>query len=468
MRAGTVVRLVAVFGLVGSAACGARLDAQQVAAVRGQGGGAARPGATAAAGATATTVAVATGDGGGATITGPSGAAGGPVDPGAGPAAADAAGPGACTGTTASDVGVTPDSVTFGSVSTIGGPVPGLFQNVPLGTKAYFAMVNAAGGVCGRKVNLLGADDRLDAGANRSLTQGMMSQVLGFAGGYSVLDDGGASVLEGSGIPDVGSCIGARRATMAENFCLSPNEPSATYNGSAPQWQYFRDNYGVQTVAVVWPAQGDARKRGQAYINDINAAGGLTIKGTYEVAITETNYTGVASKIKADQVDAVVTVLEKNGIARLAQAFQQVGYTPKVPFYGQQTYGKDFISLAGSAANGAVLALGHAIVEDAPTNPEMAKLVDWFTRTNPGTSVDFFAVQGWVAGSMIVRALRDAGPEPTRAKLIEALKTYTAFDADGLIAPINPPGRRPATCFVVVTVENQQWKRVDPASGFRC
>jgi flagellin-like hook-associated protein FlgL len=41
------------------------------------------------------------------------------------------------------------------------------------------------------------------------------------------------------------------------------------------------------------------------------------------------------------------------------------GYMPKVPFYGAQVYGREFISLAGPAAEGTKVGIPHAILEDA-------------------------------------------------------------------------------------------------------
>jgi ABC-type branched-subunit amino acid transport system substrate-binding protein len=187
-----------------------------------------------------------------------------------------------------------------------------------------------------------------------------------------------------------------------------------------------------------------------------------------EVAVTETNYVGVATKIKNDGCDIVITALEINGISKLAQAFDQVGYKPKVPFYGQQTYGSQFLKLAGPAANGTVLALNHSIVEDRAQNPAVDTFATWYERANPGQDIDYFAIQGWIAGAMFGKALTQAGPSPTRALVLQQLQTFTSFDADGFIAPANPAERKPTPCFVVVTVEDQQWKRVDPASGFRC
>jgi hypothetical protein len=52
--------------------------------------------------------------------------------------------------------------------------------------------------------------------------------------------------------------------------------------------------------------------------------------------------------------------------------------------------------------------------------------------------------------------------------VLQQLQTFTSFDADGFIASSDPAERKPTPCFVVVTVEDQKWKRVDPESGFRC
>lgn len=469
MRIGIALLLVLALLSVG---CGARLnDAQKLAA---KGGRTAATGTTnvaanstgSAGGSTATTVAGSTGGG---TVAGTGGgvtSGGGTGDAavGGGTASGDAA----CVGSGgATDVGVTATSISTGSVATVGGPVPGLFKNVQGGVKAYFNMINSQGGVCGRKLEAQFADDRLDAAVNRSATQDLKDRVFAFVGSYSVLDDAGAGVLAGTGIPDIGSAIGAARASMAENFALTPVPPDRQSNGSQATWRYFMAHYNVSRAVVIWPAQSDARNSAQAFQRDMISAG-LNVVDTLEVAVTETNYTGVAQKIANDKADILVTALEVNGISRLASALQQVGYKPTVAFYGQQAYGQQLIKLAGTAADGAILALSHDIVENSANNPEVARFAEWYARTNPGDDLDFFAIQGWVAGSMFVKALREAGPEPTRAKVMAALQGFHAFEADGLIAATDPAGKRSNGCFHVVTIQGGQWKVVDPASGFIC
>jgi len=67
---------------------------------------------------------------------------------------------------------------------------------------------------------------------------------------------------------------------------------------------------------------------------------------------------------------------------------------------------------------------------------------------------------------MLVRALRAAGGAPTRDAVVEGLRAQTEYTGDGFMAPRNPAAKTMGNCFAIVGVENGQWRRLDPASGF--
>jgi ABC-type branched-subunit amino acid transport system substrate-binding protein len=439
-----------------TAGCGSRLSEEERAAAT-AGGLQAATGAPAAgsgevaAAATTTTAAAA--------AAAPAGPA--PAAPGA-PAAAAAA---ECVPQPTDTVGVTDAEVRIGNISTISGPVAGFGESGVNAVKAYVNYVNANGGVCGRQLTLVTADDRLDTGTNRSETQRLAGEVFGFVGATTVVDDGGAAVLAGMpDVPDVGLTIGSQRARLPNNFSPNPINPDQPGNGAVAPLRYFAQQ-GVTSAAIVWPAQADARARGQAYQHDLQQAGITQIK-TIEVAITETNYVRVAQEIKNAGSQLVITTLEVSGMARLAQAFEQVGYRPQVPFYGAQAYGGQFLELAGSAAEGTRLAVTFSIFEDAAQVPAMATFLEWYERTAPGSSPDFFSIMSWAAADMFTRALREAGGAPTRAAVVERLRAQTSYSGDGFLAPRNPPAKVLGDCFAVITVEGGAWRRVEPASGF--
>lgn len=467
MRRGPIAALLVAALVV--AACGARLDDEQLAAARS--GAAGTPAADGVAspqsrrGSTTVTTA-----GTGVSVAPVADAGGGGGSGGGGDVAVQGGGGGggggSCVPEGASDVGVEPDSITLGQIGTISGPIPGLSQTAQNGVRAYFAYRNSQGGVCGRELRLVNGDDRLDAGQNRAEHARMAERVFGFVGGWSVVDDGGASVLQGTNIPDVGIAITDARALLPNNFSSNPIDLEGG-SGARPVLAHMASAYGPQSAAVVWGAQATSRDRAQGFVNDLESLG-LEVVVRREVQITETNYVPVAQEIENAGAELVITTLEMTGIARLAQAFEQVGYKPKVPYYGAQSYGRQLIELAGSAAEGTILGLTHPIIEEAGGGGPLDTFVEWYQRVNPGQHIDFFSFQGWVAADMFADAIEAAGPAPTRDAVLGVLQTYTSFDADGLVAPVNPAGKKGSPCFMIVAVRNGQWVREHPGSGFAC
>jgi ABC-type branched-subunit amino acid transport system substrate-binding protein len=443
-----------------SGACGARLDDEELAAAQGDGGAVAGPSAQGPStgnrtGATTSTTAGAGGPTAGPTADGSTPAPGGDV------AAPGVEGGGTCTPQPVEEVSVTDTEIVLGNISTISGPIAGFGQTGVNAVKAYVAYVNATGGVCGRQLRLLTGDDRLDAGSNRAETQRLAEQVFGFVGGVTVVDNGGAQVLAGTNIPDVNLAIGNDRKRLPNNFSPNPINPDEPGNQAGAIMQYFAAQ-GVTSAAVIWPAQADARDSGQGYIEDLQAAG-ITNVDTYEVAITETNYVNVAQQIENKGSELIITTLEVSGMARLAQAFEQIGYDPRVPFYGAQAYGGQFLELAGGAADGTTLAITHATFDDDV--PMMRTFLEWYARVAPGSDPDFFAVMSWAATDMLVRALIAAGGAPTRDAVLEGLRAQNEYTGDGFMAPRNPAAKRMGNCFAIVRAEGGRWVRAEPAGG---
>jgi ABC-type branched-subunit amino acid transport system substrate-binding protein len=172
--------------------------------------------------------------------------------------------------------------------------------------------------------------------------------------------------------------------------------------------------------------------------------------------------------MKQKGIEVVMTVAEINAIANLARAFADVGYKPKAPFYGAQTYSQKFIKLAGAAAEGAISGLIFHVAEEASSVPAMATFNTWYGRVAPGADVDFFAVFGWVAGEMVARAIANAGPDPTQAKVVAELQKFPDYQSE-YVSPVNVAQKKTPRCFEVVEVQNGKWVKIHPTNaGFAC
>jgi ABC-type branched-subunit amino acid transport system substrate-binding protein len=471
----TAALLVTLALAVTSAACGSRLseDERAQAISTGNGGagvttdGGTAPDATTDGstatddGSVATDGGVSTGDTGGTTTGG--GTTGGSTGGTTGPAA-----PGDCKPGSGSSTGVTPTEIKVGNVSQITGLVPGFAQTSVNGVKAYLNMVNNAGGVCGRKLTLVTADDRFQSATNRSETEKMSGSVLALVGNLSVVDDGGAPVLDAKGLPDVSLATTKTRVGAKNNFSPNPIDPNpGAGNGLGGIINYFKSTEGISKPAIFYQDVATGVNQSNSYKVDFEKAG-IPVVATYPVAPTATNFNTQANDMKQKGIDFIITVAEINAVANLAKAFQSVNYFPKVPFYGAQTYGKKFLQLAGPAAEGTKVGLIFAIPEEAAGNPAIAQFNTWYGRTAPGADVDFFALASWVAADMFVTALRAVGPDPTQAKMLAELSKMTAFDGGGLVAKINPAQKKPTPCFHIIEVKGGKWVKTFPAKGFQC
>jgi ABC-type branched-subunit amino acid transport system substrate-binding protein len=366
----------------------------------------------------------------------------------------------------ATDVGVTASTVAIGHVSIISGPVPGFGRTSQAAVQAYVNYANSQGGVCGRKLKLITADDRFDGGANRAETEDLAKKTFALVGGLSVVDDGGAVALQNTNVPDVGLALSDPRIKLPNNFSRAPIDLRDGGNGFVPPLSYYKSQ-GAVNGAVVWPSQAIARERAQGYVRDMQRAG-LNVVYQAEASVTETNYSGFAAQIQEKHVDVLVTALEVSGMARLAKALKQQGYQPRFTAFGPQAYGKQFITLAGDAAEGVTLNVANDIFEDRAQNPAMDTMLTWFNRSAPGVEPDYFAIIAWSAADLFVHALSAVGPQPTRDAVLAELRKVNTFDAGGILAPNNPAGKRWATCFLVIKVEGGTWRRVDPpTSGYR-
>jgi ABC-type branched-subunit amino acid transport system substrate-binding protein len=458
-RRSTAVRgLALLLGCALVAACGARVSDQQVRALRSA--PAASGAATPAAGGAETTTTV-------GTASGPSAAAG-PSTAGnaAGPTATVAAG----TKLTASDTGITPDSITLGHVTQLSGPVPGLFAGSVRGMTAYQAYANSRGGLIGRKLQVETRDDQFDAAQNRVVTNDLLGKTFALIGGVSLYDDASAGDVGKSGAPDIpGLTLNKVRGDLPNNFAIAPNADGAPTSHFLWFQRQFPD--AVKNVGSLY---GDVPSAKRAHENQRRAAESIGYVWKYDRGYqpTETDFTADVIRMRQSGVKAVFLVaLDAKNVARVLNAAHQQNWKPDVWILGASAYDRALLTLAGPSAEGVTIFSTVALYagEDSAAIPEVKLFNDWFQKTNPGKTPDFYAVSAWMANMLLAQALQKAGPNPTRASVVAALHSITSFDGNGMQAEVDPAAKRPSTCYLIAKVEGGKYKRVEPLDkGFRC
>ncbi|HEX6476346.1 MAG TPA: ABC transporter substrate-binding protein [Acidimicrobiales bacterium] len=453
--------------------CGARLSSRQLAEALGANGG---TGLNAGGQGSSGTGGVGGGTGiasaagplaGGTGGTGAGGAGGGGGAAGGG--LAQTLPPGGNGGAT--DLGVTPNAITVGNISTLTGPVPGLFAGAVNGTDAYFAYQNSRGGVFGRQIKVAASDDQFDCGQNKALTQSDIPKVFAFVGSFSLFDNCGAQVIgQTPALSDVHVALSKDAQAEANNF-----SPSPLRNGAATgPFQYVKGLH-PDAIGAAGALVGDVQSAKDAWVGEKATMGSLGYHFSYERIYepTETDFTADIVQMKSKNVKAVVLIAaDVKGIARIQQAAQQQNWHPEVWLLGASAYDSTYTPLAGSAGDGSLIYLPTAMYlgEDSGGIPEVGQFQTWMHRTHPSANADLFAAYGWSSAELFVQALQAAGPRATRASLQAALKNVHQFNDNGFLAPTDPGGKGPPTCYLMVKVSGGgHFSRVDdPPNGYRC
>lgn len=471
-QTGTVA-LVMALSLV-AAACGARLTPAQIAAINSTGNAGGGSGISsnatgggvvagnASVGSTTTVV-----SGGSASATSSHSAGSGSSAPASIPGLSVASS--VCRGP-ASGPGVSSSEVDVGMVTTLTGPVPGLFAGALHGIQAFAAYLNSVGGICGRKFVVKSADDNLDASQNQSATQSLVNSVLGFVGSFSGVDQGSASVLQANpDVPDVGEALSSQRFNLPNNFSPAPQGIAVDL---AP-WVYYKQKYpgAITNMAAMSVNQATDQAETQAAVQGLESIGYKFTYTDYNVELSQTDFSSDAQAMKSAGVQGLLFIATAAFYAEVAKAIQNAGLHLTLPVYNANAYDPNLIPDAGSAADG-IITYSPTLMyagEDASSSPIVALFDRWYNAVSGGSRPDLYGVWGWMSGMLFVDGL-NAGGGITRANLMNGLKQVTSFDAGGLQSVANPVGKQGPACYLIIDVSNQKFVRdpSDPATGLNC
>jgi branched-chain amino acid transport system substrate-binding protein len=339
----------------------------------------------------------------------------------------------AALGAHRADPGVTSTTIKIGGTFPLTG-VASLYKVIPAAEGAYFAYINAHGGVNGRKIDFSVLDDAYDPSKTVPLTQQLVQQngifadfgSLGTAPNLSIW-----SYLNQKKVPQVLIATGDSYWGFSAKKYPWTIGYQPDYPGEGKVYgKYIAANSPNAKIGVLY--QNDAF--GKNYFAGLRV--GLGAKKSQIVASqsydpTQTSLVQQILALKAAGADTlVIFALPSQTITALVTA-TKVGWTP-TEFVGNVSTNPIFIRIA--AQNGANVdgLISTTYLVDA-TNPAQANLPGvTLAKSIIGTFApplapslnggDANVIYGLGAAWTFVYALQHAGKTPTRAGLMKALK----------------------------------------------
>lgn len=314
-----------------------------------------------------------------------------------------------------------------------------------VGIKAYFDSVNASGGVNGRQLKLIVKDDDLNAQKMVSLTKELIADkdVLAFVG---FLNTGGLTELAKANVPG--------EAGIAMIAPLQGNKNIVGADNFFP----FRSGYTDEVTALVNEAKNTQKKRiaifyyntafgppMSQFAQTTAKNAGLDVVANVGVDVTpekfDANMKAATAEVAKTNPDAVFIVAAGRFANEFVKLFRDTPAGTAQLYTMSVVLAEDVVKAAGAQkARGMVIAQATPF-PFSPTLPLISEYQRLMKQYAPGETVSFSSLEGFIGAKITVEALKRAGPNPTRDKIVKTLNSFGEWNLGGVYVNYSPKSR---------------------------
>lgn len=335
------------------------------------------------------------------------------------------------------ETGVTDQRVLLGQSAAFSGPAAQLGIQMHAGAKAYFDYINEQGGVHGRQISVIKADDKYEADLAAANTRRLIEKdgvfaLFGYVG--TPTSNAAMPIFTAAKVPFFAPFTGAQ--SLREPLNRQIFNIRGSYFDETQHLAERLVSVGLKNIAVFY--QNDAYGRaGLAGVERALKKMNVTMVGT---ATVERNSTDVAKAVAAllpKRPDAIIQISAYASCAAFIKEMRGKDYTGQ--FYN--------VSFVGSQALADTLGKdgpGVVISQVVPfpwhkATPVVAEYHRIMTRSGIN-DVNFSSLEGFIAAKVFVEGLKRAGRDLTRDRLIRSLETINVnnFDTGGFTVNFSP------------------------------
>lgn len=356
--------------------------------------------------------------------------------------------------------GVYDDEIVVGSFQALSGPYAIIGQEMTKGMNAYFNWINSNGGIYGRKIKLIVADDQLNPSktvveVKRLVEQDKVFAIVGGLGTYGCLAV--MDYLNENGVPFVYQGAGTSKLVEPPKKYIFGVQPDYTLEGHIIA-KFLVENQGTKKIAVLY-MNNDIGIEGQLAVKDQLSR--YNMKPAIEISYNpaETDYSAQVLKLLDVNPDHIIIYGLITDTIRWLKTIRDYGLDSKIiTIYPNAD--PNFIRLAGEYSEG-VMFTGWVPLP-TPDKPEYVKDFERYVRIFQETYKDqipsSYAAAGFIAAEVFVEGLVRAGRDLTREGLVKALETFDHWS--GILAKDitwGPNRRRGKDSMYILVVKDGQF-----------
>jgi ABC-type branched-subunit amino acid transport system substrate-binding protein len=333
-------------------------------------------------------------------------------------------------GLAVAEPGVGGDRILFGQVAALTGPAAALGQEMRQGLLAAFAEVNGAGGIKGRKLELISRDDgyeptRSVEATKRTIEDDKVFALVGAVGTPTSIAT--QPIAASAGLPFIGAFSGAEFLREPQNSNVV-NVRASYFQETETMVAHLTEDRGVTRIAILYQddAFGRAGLMGVQRALDRRAMK-LVSEGRFErntIAVKMALFS-----IRKGNPEAVIMI----GSYRPCAAFIKLARQQKLDAQFVNISFVDSDALAGELGPGGA---GVIVTQVVPfpgdsSIPLVSRYRSALKSSDPDVRPGFVTLEGYLVGRLVIAALEKIEGEPTRLALLNAIVGST-FDLGGV------------------------------------
>jgi branched-chain amino acid transport system substrate-binding protein len=340
---------------------------------------------------------------------------------------------------TSSAPGVTATRIDVGALATLSSGIAADFAPIVPGVQAYFDMVNAHGGVDGRRLVL---SHVLDDGGNPTtdldLARTLVQQDHVFAiVGVATAFFGAAPFLVQSDTPTFGYAT-------ENNWMPAPNLFAAygsvlSYSSTTPEFVFIAKRLHATSAAVIAYDVPQSADECQGAANALQAHG-VHVSYTDLAVPYGSDLSSDVVHMKQAGVDFVASCMDVPGNIDMSRLLEQNGLSGVKQLW-LDGYDETTLRQYSSLMQDTYFLVEHVPFQAAPqfpgAFPGLSGYIAEMNKYEPKYTFNEVAMDGWLSAALFVAGLRAVGPDLTQQKLIRAINHIGAFTAGGLETPVN-------------------------------
>jgi ABC-type branched-subunit amino acid transport system substrate-binding protein len=341
--------------------------------------------------------------------------------------------------------GVTDNEIKFGIVGPFSGASRELGRQMKLGIEAAFNRINDSGGVDGRMLHLVAADD----GYEPSRTLGAMKQlyekdqVFGFIGnvGTPTAAVGIPYALEKRAL-FFGAFSGASilRSDPPDRYVFNYRASYAEETDAVVRYLIKQRHLQPRQIAVLaqQDAYGDAGFAGVSKaFRTLGIDDSAILRLGYKRNTVEVDEAINELKVQKTAVRAIDMVATYRAAAKFIEKtrdlFPGLIYT-NVSFVGSTQLADELMMLGPRFANGVIVT--QVVPAVGGYSSAVLEYKNALNKYFPGEAPDYVSLEGYVAANVLIDALKKVGPQLDSEKLIDVIENTRNLDL-GLGASVN-------------------------------